>query len=169
MRRYVQAVMVAVVVLPLSALETRLSAQDVDPCTLITKAEAAQILGNPEILKAKSMPPQDGTCGYLGAPFDVHTETLKSASGWSAMVKKEIQAKRAEAVEKIGDEAAFTTDGNGDFVMTSRTSISVLLSPGVSITTARRNHGSAKAARKWQLSGTRAMTLLGNNGLLEAL
>jgi len=120
MRGYVQAVMVAVVVLPLSALETRLSAQDVDPCTLITKAEAAQILGNPEILKAKSMPPQDGTCGYLGAPFDVHTETLKSASGWSAMVKKEIQAKRAEAVEKIGDEAAFTTDGNGDFVMTSR-------------------------------------------------
>jgi hypothetical protein len=36
------------------------------------------------------------------------------------MVKKEIQAKRAEAVDKIGDEAAFTTDGNGDFVMTSR-------------------------------------------------
>ena len=120
MRRYVQTCMVAALVLPISALETRLSAQDVDPCSLITKAEAAQILGNPEILKAKSMPPQDGTCGYLGAPFDVHTETLKSASGWSAMVKKEIQEKRAEPVEKIGDEAAFTTDGNGDFVMTSR-------------------------------------------------
>lgn len=120
MRGYVQAIMVAVVVLPLSAFETRLSAQDIDPCTLITKAEAAQILGNPDILKAKSMPPQDGTCGYLGAPFDVHTETLKSPAGWTAMVKKEIQEKKAEAVEKIGDEAAFTTDGNGDFVMTSR-------------------------------------------------
>lgn len=120
MRRSVQTFVVAAVVLPLTALATRLSAQDVDPCNLITKAEAAQILGNPEILKAKSMPPQDGTCGYLGAPFDVHTETLKSPSGWSAMVKKQIQEKKAEAVEKIGDEAAFTTDGNGDFVMTSR-------------------------------------------------
>jgi len=120
MSRHVQAFLVAAVVLPLSALDSRLSAQDVDPCSLITKAEAAQILGKPEILKAKSMPPQDGTCGYMGAPFDVHTETLKSPAGWSAMVKKQIQEKKAEAVEKIGDEAAFTTDGNGDFVMTSR-------------------------------------------------
>ena len=121
MRRHALAFMIAAVVVPLSALETRLSAQDVDPCNLITKAEAAQILAKPEILKAKSMPPQDGTCGYLGAPFDVHTEVLPSPSGWSAMVKKQIQAKKAEAVaEKIGDETVFTTDGNGDFVMTSR-------------------------------------------------
>ena len=121
MRRHVQAFMVAAIVLPLSAFETRLSAQDVDPCTLITKAEAAQILAKPEILKAKSMPAQDGTCGYLGAPFDVHTEVLQSPSGWSAMVKKRIQEKKAEIVaEKIGDETVFTTDGNGDFVMTAR-------------------------------------------------
>ena len=120
MRRYAQAFMLAAVVSSLSAFDSRLSAQDVDPCNLITKAEAAQILGKPEILKAKSMPPQDGTCGYLGAPFDVHTEILPSPSGWSAAVKKQIQAKKAEAVEKIGDDAAFTTDGNGDYVMTAR-------------------------------------------------
>jgi hypothetical protein len=120
MRSSLQAVMLAAAMSSLSAIDSRLSAQDVDPCTLITKAEAAQILGKPEILKAQSMPPQDGTCGYLGAPFDVHTEILKSPSGWSAMMKKEIQNKKAEAVEKIGDEAAFTKDGNGDFVMTSR-------------------------------------------------
>ena len=120
MRRYFQALLFTAVVLPLSALDTQLSAQDVDPCNLITKAEAAQILAKPEILKAKSMPPQDGTCGYLGAPFDVHTEVLKSPSGWSAAAKKLIGEKKAEAVDKIGDEAFFTTDGNGDYVMTSR-------------------------------------------------
>ena len=120
MRQCFKAFMFAAVVFPLSALESRLSAQDVDPCTLISKAEAAQILAKPEILKAKSMPAQDGTCGYLGAPFDVHTEVLKSPAGWSATAKRLIQEKKAEAVEKIGDEAYFTTDGNGDFVMTSR-------------------------------------------------
>lgn len=121
MRPYSQAFMLAAVVSSLSAIDSRLSAQDVDPCSLVTKAEAAQILGKPEILKAQSMPPQDGTCGYLGAPFDMHTEILKSPSGWSAMVKKQIQEKKAEAVaEKIGDETVFTKDGNGDFVMTSR-------------------------------------------------
>ena len=36
------------------------------------------------------------------------------------MVKKEIQEKRAEAAEKIGDETVFTTDGNGDYVLTAR-------------------------------------------------
>jgi hypothetical protein len=112
--------MLAAAVLSVSAADSRLSAQDVDPCNLISKAEAAEILAKPEILKAKSMPAQDGTCGYLGAPFDVHTEILKSPSGWSASAKKLIQDKKAEPVEKIGDEAVFTTDGNGDFVMTSR-------------------------------------------------
>ena len=120
MRSYLRAFMLATAMSSMSAIDSRLSAQDVDPCALITMTEAAQILGKPEILKAKAMPPQDGTCGYLGAPFDVHTEILKSPAGWSAMVKKQIQEKKAEAVEKIGDEAAFTTDGNGDFVMTSR-------------------------------------------------
>ena len=61
MRRYAQAFMLAAVVSSLSAFDSRLSAQDVDPCSLITKAEAAQILGKPEILKAKSMPAHDGT------------------------------------------------------------------------------------------------------------
>ena len=120
MRFCVRASMLAAVTLVASAGETRLSAQSVDPCNLITKAEAAQILAKPEILKAQSMPPQDGTCGYLGAPFDVHTEILKSPSGWSAMVKKEIQEKRAETADKIGDETVFTIDGNGDYVLTSR-------------------------------------------------
>src|SRR4051812_30213889 len=109
-----------VALLNLSAARNDLAAQKVQPCDLITKAEAAQILANPSIAKAQSIPSGDDSCGFLGAPFDVHTEVLGSPASWSAAAKKMVQQKKAEAIDKIGEEAYFTIDGNGDYVMTSR-------------------------------------------------
>jgi hypothetical protein len=121
MHSFVRTSLIATIVLPLAAAGTGLSAQKaLDPCTLITKAEAAQILKKPEIAKAQSIASGDDTCGYLGAGFDVHTEVLKSPSGWSATMKKMIQEKKAERVDKIGDEAAFVIDGNRDYSMIAR-------------------------------------------------
>src|SRR4051812_2622885 len=118
MRPVDYASLLATIILQASAIRAA-RAQSVDPCALVTKAEAAQILAKPAIAKAQTIPGDD-TCGFLGAGFDVHTEPLKSVSGWSAMLKKMIQEKKAERVDKIGDEAAFLIDPTGDYSMIAR-------------------------------------------------
>lgn len=102
-----------------SAAVSRVDAQ-VTACSLLPAAEAAQILGKPAVAKAKVISTDEGDCSYLGSGFDIHTELLKSASGWSASVKNLVKQGRAEAVAGIGDEAAFSKDGNGDYALVSR-------------------------------------------------
>jgi hypothetical protein len=96
------------------------AAAQVNACSLITAAEAAAILGKPELAKARVISTDDEDCGYLGSGFDIHTEVLQSVSGWSAWRQELIKQGKAEAVAGVGDEAAFTRDGNGDYGIVAR-------------------------------------------------
>jgi hypothetical protein len=113
------SILLGTVILLSSTVGSRADAQT-PACTLIPAAEAAQILGKPAAAKAQTVTNDEQDCGYMGLPFDLHTEVLKSPSGWSAAMKEQIKKGKAEAVNGIGDEAAFTKDGNGDYVLVSR-------------------------------------------------
>ena len=52
--------------------------------------------------------------------MDIHTELLKNAAGWTAAMKNQIKAGKAEAIDGIGEEAAYTKDGNRDYVPVTR-------------------------------------------------
>lgn len=89
-------------------------------CSLLSRAEAAEILGKPEIATGMIITDDEQDCGYMGAPFDLHTELLGSSAGWSAWRAELIEKGQAEAVAGLGDEAAFTTDGLGDYLIVAR-------------------------------------------------
>jgi hypothetical protein len=92
----------------------------VTACSLISAADAAKILAKPALATAKVISTDDEDCGYLGAGFDIHTELLKSVPGWSAWRQDLIKKGKADPVDGIGDEAAFTKDGNGDYGVVAR-------------------------------------------------
>src|SRR5689334_22783523 len=85
-------------ILALSGVEHRAVAQKLDPCRLVTKAEAARILGKPAIAKAQSVPSGAGTCAYHGSGFEIHTKELESPGVWGASMREMIEEKRAEAI-----------------------------------------------------------------------
>lgn len=119
MRSSAGTILLSVAILLLSGALTHLAAQ-VQACSLITRAEAAQILAKPELANAKVISDDEEDCSYLGSGFDVHTELLKSVPGWSAWRKDLIKQGKAEALDGIGDEAAFSKDGNGDYFVVAR-------------------------------------------------
>jgi len=119
MRSIRRAVPVTVAVLLLSGRFESPAAQ-VNACSLVTRAEAAEVLGKPDIAKAQVISVDEEDCGYLGSGFDIHTELLKSVPGWSAWRNGLIKEGRAESVDGVGDEAAFTKDGNGDYLIVAR-------------------------------------------------
>jgi hypothetical protein len=119
MRKHNSVLLIGIASLTYSALSSSAPAQ-VNACSLITAAEAAQILGKPALAKARVISTDDEDCGYLGSGFDIHTEVLPSVSGWSASRKKLIQEGKAESVEGVGEEAAFMKDGNGDYGIVAR-------------------------------------------------
>jgi hypothetical protein len=92
----------------------------VKACSLLTRADAAQILAKPAIATAQVITDDEEDCGYLLAGFDLHTEVLRSTAGWSSSVKQEISQGKAESVAGIGDEAVFSKDGNGDYLIVAR-------------------------------------------------
>jgi len=96
------------------------AAPQVTACSLITRAEAAQILAKPALTNAQVISVDEQDCGYLGSGFDLHTELLNSAAGWSAWRNDLIKQGKAEAVDGIGDEAAFSKDSNGDYFVVAR-------------------------------------------------
>jgi hypothetical protein len=104
----------------LSSAGRTLSAQGLEACKLISATEAADALGKPAIAKAQVIAPEKDTCGYMGAPFDVHTEALANPTRWSAALKEEIKKGKAEAIPGVGDDAAYMKDGNGDNIATAR-------------------------------------------------
>ena len=119
MRSSAGTILLGVAILPLSGLLSQ-SVPQVSACSLITRAEAAQILAKPALANAQVISEDEQDCGYLGSGFDVHTELLRSVPGWSAWRRDLIKRGEAEAVEGIGDEAAFTKDGNGDYGVVAR-------------------------------------------------
>ena len=119
MRSAVCTIQLSVVMLLMSGTQTPLTSQ-IQACSLITRSEAAQILAKPELASAQVIAVDEEDCGYLGSGFDIHTELLKSVPGWSAWKNDLIKQGKAEAVEGIGDEAAFSKDGNGDYLVVAR-------------------------------------------------
>jgi hypothetical protein len=120
MRLLSHTTVLTITAIVLSSVGKKLSAQGLQACKLITAAEAAQALGKPAIAKAQVISPDKDTCGYLGSGFDVHTEFLKSPSGWSAGLQKQIKSGKAEVIPGIGDEAVYMKDGSGDNTATAR-------------------------------------------------
>jgi hypothetical protein len=102
------------------ALPVANAAAQVKACELITRAEAAQILAKPAVANAQVISPDEEDCGYLGSGMDVHTELLKNAAGWTAAMKNQIKQGKAEGIDGIGEEAAYTKDGNRDYVLVTR-------------------------------------------------
>lgn len=102
--RSIRTLALALVATPLAAL----SAQNGKVCSLITRAEAAQILGKPEVATAKVFLDDDTTCNYRGAGFHLSLEEVEDPAQWSAGIKALIRKKEAEAIGGIGDEAAYT-------------------------------------------------------------
>lgn len=119
MRSVARTILLGAALLPLSGALAHVGAQ-VNACALITRAEAAELLGKPALATAQVVSTDDEDCGYLGSGFDVHTERLESVSGWSSYRKDLIKQGRAEAVDGLGDEAAFSKDGNGDYGLVAR-------------------------------------------------
>jgi len=120
MRLLARATFLCATAIVLSSAGKTLGAQGLEACKLITAAEAAEALGKPAIAKAQAIAPEKDTCGYMGAPFDVHTEALPNPTRWSAALKDEIKKGKAEAIPGVGDDAAYTKDGNGDNIATAR-------------------------------------------------
>jgi len=102
------------------ALPVVSAAAQVKACDLITRAEAAQILAKPSIANAQAISPDEEDCGYLGSGMDVHTELLKNADGWTAALKNQIKQGKVEAIDGIGEVAAYTKDGNHDYALVAR-------------------------------------------------
>jgi len=104
---------VAFISLPLVSLR----AQTGEACSLITRAEAAQILGKPQLATAKVVT-DDSDCVYQGAGFLLRI-TEVNPTKWSKALQPLIKSKVAETVSGLGDEAVFTTD-EGDSVLLVR-------------------------------------------------
>jgi hypothetical protein len=96
-----------------------LSAQETKACKLIPRAEAAQILGKPEVATAKVLFDDDNTCNYRGVGFHLEVEEIPDQALWSAGLKSLIKKKEAEAESGIGDEALYT-EREGDPAILAR-------------------------------------------------
>jgi hypothetical protein len=77
-------------------------------CWLVTPAEAAQILGKPELANGELIRDDHLDCDYLPAGFDVHVDDQLTPAQRSAGLRESIKQGKAEAVSGIGDEAAFS-------------------------------------------------------------
>ena len=55
-----------------------LTAQKAKACWIVTPAEAAQILGRPELANGDEMHDNYQTCSYFRAGFDVHIVSFES-------------------------------------------------------------------------------------------
>ena len=66
--------------LALSMPFATVTAQASNACWIVTPAEAAQILGRPELANGDVMHDNYQTCDYLRAGFDVHIDHVRSAA-----------------------------------------------------------------------------------------
>lgn len=115
LNRYARAALgVALLLAPLASL----TAQKARACWIVTPAEAAQILGKPELANGDVMRDNYQTCSYFRAGFDVHIDHVRTAEKERELLREAIKSNKVEAVTGIGDEAGFTkTDKNPSLVV----------------------------------------------------
>jgi hypothetical protein len=89
-----------------------------DPCTLLTKAEAASILGEPTSDPEAGSLGGNKICDFKSvklhggiAPYSIHIAlTPEKRESWDAGKKLHLDAKEAHAAPEIGDDAYFLLD-----------------------------------------------------------
>jgi hypothetical protein len=76
-------------------------------CWLVTPAEAAQILGKPDLANGEAMHDDYATCNYLRAGFDVHLNHGRTVANLRQALDADIKSGKVEAVAGLGDRAGF--------------------------------------------------------------
>src|SRR5437868_4582943 len=76
-------------------------------CWLVTPAEAAQILGKPELSSGEVMRDDYPTCDYLRAGFDAHVDHARPVARVRASLEEGIKNNKVEAIAGIGDNAGW--------------------------------------------------------------
>jgi hypothetical protein len=79
-------------------------------CWVITPAEAAQILGKPDLANGKAMHDDFDSCQYKNAGFDVDVMSFTRAPAPGEAFGGLIKRGKADAASDIGGDAAFTRD-----------------------------------------------------------
>lgn len=102
------AVVVALMSIPLAAI----SGQTGKVCSLMTTAEAAQILGRPKVAATKPVSFDDKQCFYGESGFLVLELEDMDAAQQKAGLKSLVKQNKAEPVSGIGDEAVFWQIGD---------------------------------------------------------
>jgi len=115
-RSVVSILGIALSLTPLASL----TAQKAKACWIVTPAEAAQILGKPELANGEEMHDNYQTCSYFRAGFDVHIDHVRTAAKERELLRGAIKSNKVEAVTGVGDEAGFNkTDKNPSLVVIS--------------------------------------------------
>lgn len=87
------------------------AAQHSRACWLVTPAEAAQILGRPELASGEAMRDDYATCSYTRADFDVHLNHGRSLANLRQALEEGIKSGKVETVAGVGDEAGLDKSG----------------------------------------------------------
>jgi hypothetical protein len=93
-------------------------AQQSKACWIVTPAEAAQILGKPELASGDVMHDNNQTCDYFRAGFHVHIDHVRTAAQVRQSLRESVKNNKLEAIADVGDEAGFNrTDKNPSLVV----------------------------------------------------
>src|SRR4029078_12832217 len=76
-------------------------------CWLVTPAEAAQILGKPELANGETMHDDYATCDYLRAGFDAHLNHGRTVANRRQPLDHGIKSGKLEPIAGVGDKGGF--------------------------------------------------------------
>ena len=80
-------------------------------CWLVTPAEAAEILGKPDLATGEAMRDDYATCTYSRAGFDVHLNHARTVASIRQALDEGIKSNKVEAATGVGDKAGFDKTG----------------------------------------------------------
>ena len=90
---------------------TTIVAQRSRACWLVTPAEAAEILGKPDLATGETMRDDYATCDYARAGFDVHLNHGRTVANLRQALDDGIKSNKIEATTGVGDQAGFDKAG----------------------------------------------------------
>ena len=90
---------------------TTIAAQRSRACWLVTPAEAAEILGRPDLASGEAMRDDYATCTYSHAGFDVHLNHGRTVASLREALDEGIRSNKIEPTAGVGDKAGFDKTG----------------------------------------------------------
>ena len=87
------------------------AAQTSRACWLVTPAEAAQILGRPELASGETMHDDYATCTYSRGDFGVHLNHGRTVASLRQALQEGVRSGKVEAIAGVGDEAGVDKSG----------------------------------------------------------